>query len=74
MAEVKAHWTEKAEYVSFGDARILGEDERGDWFVPSRNVSFDPMWDRAFRWWAPTHWRFWLRSRITGRVAFLQSP
>lgn len=63
-------WLENAERVSDGDARILGEDERGDLCVPSKTVP--GQWDRLSDWRNPSHWRYYLRSRITRRVAFLE--
>lgn len=65
------HWTATAERVSDGDSRILGEDDNGDLWVPSRTRA--EWWDRRFNAWNPTHWPYWLRSRVTKRVAFLES-
>ena len=65
----KKTWVERAEFVD-GDRRILGELDDGSWWCPSRT---DPRrWDRRFSPWRPTHWRFWLRSRLTGRMAWLE--
>ena len=68
MAE---HWMERAEYVSDGDPRIIGEDSNGDLYVPSRHRA--EFWDRRLNLWNPSHWPFYLRSRITRRVAFMES-
>ncbi len=68
---MRTHWRETAEYVSSGDARILGEDDGGDLFVPSKTRP--EFWDRRFRATNPTHWGYYLRSRLTKRVAFLES-
>lgn len=65
----KTRWMERAEYVADGDSRILGEDERGDLWVPSRTRA--QWWDRRFNPRNPSHWRYWLRSRRTSRIAFL---
>ena len=62
-------WRETADYVTDGDHQILGEDERGDLCVPSRTKA--GHWDRRYDPRRPSHWRYWLRSRRTGRVAFL---
>lgn len=64
-----AHWLESADYVTDGDMRILGEDDYGDLFAPSRS-GFG--WDRPFNPANPTHWPYYLRSRLTRRVAFLE--
>jgi hypothetical protein len=51
--------------------RILGEDERGDMCVPDRRRP--GWWSKRYNPWNPTHWRFWLRSRLTMRIAFLEA-
>ena len=69
------HWRSRVEMVTDGDFRILGEDDRGDLYVPRAhlyNGYLAPFWRDRFNAWNPTHWRFWLRSRITLRVAFLE--
>ena len=65
------HWRETAKLVSDGDHRILGEDEHGDLFVPSRTRC--DWWDRRFQPLNPLHWSYWLRSRRTRRIAFLDA-
>jgi hypothetical protein len=65
------HWLEDADYVTDGDPRIIGQDDHGDLFVPSRTRP--GYWDRRLNLWKPTHWPFYLRSRLTGRVAFLET-
>lgn len=64
------HWTETAEMVSDGDPRILGQDDYGDLYAPSKTL--DNWWDRPFNPWNPTHWRYYLRSRLTRRLAWLE--
>lgn len=72
------HWTATADRVTDGDPRILGEDERGDLWVPRHTqwarqwVNREPWWDRRFNPRNPLHWRFWARSRFTNRIAFLE--
>jgi len=64
----KQHWRETVDYVSDGDWRILGETERGILCVPVG----PGQWMGRYRWQNPMHWRFWLRSRLTHRIAFLE--
>lgn len=52
------------------DPKLLGEDENGDLWVPSR--SRHAWWDRRFSAWRPTHWRYWLRSRRKLRLAMIE--
>jgi hypothetical protein len=66
----REHWTATTERVSGGNPNILGEDERGDLWVPSLTRS--GWWDRRFNPKNPLHWRYWLRSRLTNRIAFLE--
>lgn len=71
---MRRHWLETAEFVTEGDPRIVGEDECGDLWVPAlgtHSQTVDPVWNRRLNLWHPGHWRHYLRSRITGRVAFL---
>lgn len=65
------HWRETVEYVADGDARILGEDEDGILFVPSKSRA--EWWDRKFNPWNPFHWSYYVRSRRTRRIAFLET-
>jgi hypothetical protein len=66
----RSHWMETVDRVTAGDPRILGEDEDGIWYVPSRTRA--EWWDRRFTPVNPTHWPYYLRSRITRRVAWLE--
>ena len=62
------NWMERAEYVSDGDWRILGETEDGILCVP-----IGPgQWRGRYSWRNPRHWQYWMRSRITKRIAFLE--
>lgn len=65
------HWTETADRVTTGNPRILGEDEDGEILVPS---SYDPpLWGpKRFDAKNPLHWRFWLRSRLTNKLAMVE--
>ena len=65
MAE---HWRETADRVSDGDWRILGETENGTLCVPVG----PGKWKGCYSWRNPFHWRYWLRSRLTLRIAFLE--
>ena len=67
----REHWMARAEHVADGSPRILGEDDNGDLYVPSRSRA--EFWDRRFNPLNPTHWPYYLRSRIAGRVAFLEA-
>lgn len=72
----RKHWLETADHVSSGDPRIIGQDEHGDLYVPAlgtHSLTVDAVWNRRLNLWHPLHWRYYLRSRITGRVAFLES-
>lgn len=71
MNTTKVNWMETADRVANGDFRILGETERGDLLVPSKTCL--GWWDRRYNAWNPTHWKYWLRSRLTRRIAFLES-
>lgn len=67
----REHWIARADRVTSGDPRIIGEDENGDLYVPSRTRA--EFWDRRLNLANPTHWPYWVRSRVTGRVAWLES-
>lgn len=66
-----AHWMETADRVWTGSTRIVGEDDRGDLWVPSKTRP--GWWDRPLDLRRPTHWPYWLRSRLTRRLAFLEA-
>jgi hypothetical protein len=66
----KRHWREDADLVTGGDPRILGEDENGYLFVPSKTRR--EYWDRLFNPRNPTHWVYYLRSRLTNRIAMIE--
>ena len=67
---MREHWTARAEMVNDGDPRILGEDDNGDLYVPS--LTREGWWDRPFNGRNPRHWPYWLRSRLTMRLAWLE--
>jgi len=71
VAVVSGHWTERAARVGGGDMRILGEDEMGNMCVPYRDRP--GWWAERYNPWNPTHWQYWLRSRLTMRIAFLEA-
>jgi hypothetical protein len=72
----RSHWTETAERVWHGEWRLLGECDEGYLWVPAprRCWKSDVWWDRRFNPWNPLHWRFWLRSRLTRTIAYLERP
>lgn len=64
------HWTARADRVADGDHRILGEDDHGDLWVPaSWNTAW---WSRRLDLRRPSHWIYYLRSRLTRRIAWLE--
>lgn len=64
-------WIEGA-LVNGDDARgLLGEDDDGNIMVPS--LTRAEWWDRRYDWRNPSHWRYWLRSRLTNRVVMLET-
>jgi hypothetical protein len=67
----RTHWMERVEMIDADHARhYLGEDDRGELWAPSRTQA--GWWDRRFCWWKPTHWPYYLRSRIERQVAFIE--
>lgn len=58
-------------YANGPDKRLLGECERGELWVPSK--SREGWWDRRLNLRNPTHWRYWLRSRLTRAVVMIES-
>lgn len=77
-AIVKPHWTEEAERVSgrwhpvWG---LLGEDDNGTLYVPAwRNrPGWDGWWNRRLDLRRPTHWLPYLRSRLAGKLVWLDA-
>lgn len=64
-------WMEDAQVNGGPEVRgLLGEDEDGFIYVPSRTR--DDWWDRRYDWRNPTHWRYYLRSRLTHRIVMLE--
>lgn len=66
---IKHHWTETADRVYDFKGIYVGETPNGDLFVPSKTVY--NWWDRPLNLRHLTHWPYWLRSRLTGRLAWL---
>ena len=56
-------WTEGADPSNDYEARLLAEDEDGDWLVPAGRRNGEPYWSGYWRWWRPSHWPIYLRSR-----------
>ena len=67
--KVREHWTGRAEYVERDD--LVAEDESGRLWVPSRKRP--KFWDRPLNLWRPTHWPYYLRSRLAGQVAMIET-
>ena len=63
------HWIEMADRD--GGPDVLGEDENGHLWVPSRIVA--GWWDRRLSLRNPTHWRYYLRSRRRRTLAFIET-
>lgn len=61
------HWRTTAE-MDVSDPKLLGEDDRGDLWVPTRRG----WWGVRFNPHNPRHWRYWLRSRLKGRLAMIE--
>jgi hypothetical protein len=65
------HWIVDAiDRARPGDVGILAEGDDGLIYVPSRTRP--DYWDRRFNGWNPLHWRFWIKSRITRKVAMVE--
>lgn len=62
-------WREDVEYSNYPNTNLLGEDDYGDLYVPSKTRK--EYWDRLFNGWNPFHWRYYLWSRITNRIVYL---
>jgi len=57
---------------SWIDKWLLGEDEYGDLLCPSRTKT--DWWDRRLNLKNPTHWPYWLVSRVTKKVVMIERP
>jgi hypothetical protein len=64
----KDHWTVAADYARTD--KILAEDDRGEFWVPS--TTRPGWWDRRFNPRNPRHWPYWLRARLTNRIARIE--
>lgn len=60
------HWRQRARLVY--DDKVLGEDDRGDLWVPDGNGG----WPHRFNAWNPRHWAAYLRSRFGRGVAMIE--
>jgi hypothetical protein len=65
----RTYWTETADRD--GGADVLGEDENGVLWVPSRRR--DGWWDRRLDLRRPAHWPAYWRSRRRGSIAFIET-
>lgn len=66
----RVHWTETAERVTGTGLRLVGEDDNGELYVPSRTR--EDWWDRRLSLCKPSHWPFYLRSRIARQLVWLE--
>lgn len=66
----REHWLESAERVNGPGLRLIGEDDLGYLYVPSRHR--EDWWDRRLNLRNPAHWPFYLRSRLTRQVVWLE--
>jgi hypothetical protein len=64
-------WIESAVGNGPASGTLLGEDDYGDLYVPSRTR--EGWWDRRFNPRNPLHWPFWLRSRLQRNVVMIES-
>jgi hypothetical protein len=56
---------------------VIGQCDGGDWWVPAQRKVwpgdvYAAVWDRRLNARNPRHWRYLLKTWITGRVAFLE--
>jgi len=68
------HWTVRAIErgswrVCWGHDWLLGEDERGDLCIPRGRDVWRGRYDRR----NPTHWPFWLHSRLRRRIVWVET-
>lgn len=64
-------WREEVEHTTHPDnvRRLLGEDEHGFLWVPTKGGT--RSW-RRFSPWLPRHWLFYLNSRETRLMTYLE--
>ena len=68
---MREHWTVLAMDRTTGKERgIIGQGDDGEFYVPSKTRP--NWWDRRLNLRNPAHWRYWLKSRLTRKVAFLE--
>lgn len=71
------HWSASAERVYPADEVteyawwfwLLGEDENGDWWVPS--LTDRGLWTSRFTASKPWHWYPWFMSFVTNKIVWL---
>lgn len=56
-------WTVDVEPCDDYYARLLAEDEDGTFLVPRGERNGMPWWQGHWRWWRPSHWPVYIRSR-----------
>jgi hypothetical protein len=69
MSEAE-HWTANAERRWKG--RYIGEDDRGEFWVPPPRLDDEVIWSTRFNPRNPLHWPVWLRSRLRNRIVVLE--
>lgn len=67
-------WVEDVEPCSDYSARLLGENEDGDFIVPCGERDGMPWWEGYWRWWLPWHWPVYLRSRRRRAYVMVERP
>jgi hypothetical protein len=68
---VSEHWiVEALDRAQMSDTGILAEGDDGRLYVPSRTRA--DYWDRRYQAWNPLHWRYWIKSRLTRKVAMVE--
>jgi hypothetical protein len=66
-----SHWMESAVGNGQYADNLLGENQNGDLFVPSRTQP--DWWDREFNPRNPLHWPYYLRSRVRRSVVMIET-
>lgn len=66
-------WAEKAEPSDAREfPRLLAEDDNGDWLMPRGYRDGEPYWKGWWRWWMPTHWPAYIRTRRAGTYVMVE--
>jgi len=73
-ADFAYNWLENVEwYNKIEPPRwLIGEDDNGDIYLPSKTR--EDWWDRPINFKYPSHWIYFLNSRIRNQCVFLEQP